>query len=66
MALIELAKVIAADPAASRRWAAEPLPLTDRLSTVITSRPNLRRLIRVCLGLDLRERARLWVRVLAT
>jgi DNA-binding CsgD family transcriptional regulator len=38
MALIELAKVIAADPAASRRWAAEPLPLTDRLSAVITSR----------------------------
>ncbi len=38
MALIELAKVIAADPGASRRWAAEPLPLTDRLSTVITSR----------------------------
>jgi DNA-binding CsgD family transcriptional regulator/tetratricopeptide (TPR) repeat protein len=38
MALIELAKVIAADPAASRRWAAQPLPLTDRLSTVITSR----------------------------
>jgi len=38
MALIELAKVIAHDPAASRRWAAEPLPLTDRLSAVITSR----------------------------
>ena len=38
MALIELAKVIADDPAASRRWAAEPLPLTDRLSAVITSR----------------------------
>jgi DNA-binding CsgD family transcriptional regulator len=38
MALIELAKVIADDPAASRRWAAEPLPLTDRLSVVITSR----------------------------
>ncbi len=38
MALIELATVIAADPAASRRWAAEPLPLTDRLSAVITSR----------------------------
>ena len=34
MALIELAKVIADDPAASRRWAAEPLPLTDRLSAV--------------------------------
>jgi DNA-binding CsgD family transcriptional regulator len=38
MALIELAKVIAADPAASRRWAAEPLPLSDRLRAVITSR----------------------------
>jgi DNA-binding CsgD family transcriptional regulator len=38
MALIELAKVIAADPGASRRWAAEPLPLTDRLSAVITAR----------------------------
>jgi len=38
MALIELAKVIAADPAVSRRWAAEPLPLTDRLSTVIAAR----------------------------
>jgi DNA-binding CsgD family transcriptional regulator/tetratricopeptide (TPR) repeat protein len=38
MALIELAKVIAADPSAGRRWAAEPLPLTDRLSAVITSR----------------------------
>jgi len=38
MALIELAKVIADDPAASRRWAAEPLPLTDRLTAVLTSR----------------------------
>ena len=38
MALIELSKVIADDPAASRRWAAEPLPLTDRLSAVLTSR----------------------------
>jgi DNA-binding CsgD family transcriptional regulator/tetratricopeptide (TPR) repeat protein len=38
MALIELATVIADDPAASRRWAAEPLPLTDRLSDVITAR----------------------------
>ena len=38
MALIELAKAIAADPAAGRRWAAEPLPLTDRLSAVIISR----------------------------
>jgi DNA-binding CsgD family transcriptional regulator len=38
MAVIELAKVIADDPAASRRWAAEPLPLTDRLSAVLRSR----------------------------
>src|SRR5580692_3996188 len=38
MALIELAKVIADDPGASRRWAAEPLPLTDRLTAVLTSR----------------------------
>src|SRR5579859_4675165 len=38
MALIELAKVIAEDPAASRRWAAEPLPPTDRLTAVLASR----------------------------
>jgi DNA-binding CsgD family transcriptional regulator len=38
MALIELAKVVADDPAASRRWAAEPLPPTERLSAIITSR----------------------------
>jgi DNA-binding CsgD family transcriptional regulator/tetratricopeptide (TPR) repeat protein len=38
MALIELAKVIADDPAASRRWAAEPLPPGDRLTAVLTSR----------------------------
>jgi DNA-binding CsgD family transcriptional regulator len=38
MALIELATVIAEDPAASRRWAAEPLPLTDRLTAVLASR----------------------------
>ena len=38
MALIELAKVIAEDPSASRRWAAEPLPLTDRLTAVLASR----------------------------
>jgi DNA-binding CsgD family transcriptional regulator len=38
MALIELATVIADDPAASRRWAAEPLPLTERLSAVISAR----------------------------
>src|SRR5580692_4662831 len=38
MALIELATVIADDPGTSRRWAAEPLPLTERLSAVITAR----------------------------
>src|SRR5580704_13309738 len=38
MALIELAKAVAGDPAVGRRWAAEPLPLTDRLSAVLTSR----------------------------
>jgi len=38
LALIELAKVVAGDPAASRRWAAEPLPPGDRLMAVITSR----------------------------
>jgi DNA-binding CsgD family transcriptional regulator len=38
MALIELAKVVAGDPAASRRWSAEPLPPTDRLRAIITSR----------------------------
>ena len=38
MALIELAKVVADDPAASRRWAAEPLPPTERLRAVISSR----------------------------
>jgi DNA-binding CsgD family transcriptional regulator len=38
MALIELATVIADDPAAIRRWTAEPLPLTDRLTAVLASR----------------------------
>ncbi|HEY0717373.1 MAG TPA: ATP-binding protein, partial [Streptosporangiaceae bacterium] len=37
MALIELAKVIAADPGVSRRWAAQPLPPGDRLMAVITT-----------------------------
>jgi DNA-binding CsgD family transcriptional regulator len=37
MALIELAKAISADPAAGRRWAAEPLPLTERLTAVIAA-----------------------------
>jgi DNA-binding CsgD family transcriptional regulator len=38
MALIELARVIAADPSAGRRWDAEPLPLTDRLAAVLAHR----------------------------
>jgi DNA-binding CsgD family transcriptional regulator len=38
MALTELAKAIAADPAASRRWADEPLPPSDRLTAIITAR----------------------------
>jgi DNA-binding CsgD family transcriptional regulator/tetratricopeptide (TPR) repeat protein len=38
MALIELSKVVADDPAASRRWADEPLPPSDRLAAVLTSR----------------------------
>jgi DNA-binding CsgD family transcriptional regulator len=38
MALIELSKVIAADPAAGRHWELEPLPLTSRLTSVIASR----------------------------
>lgn len=36
-ALIELSKVIAADPAAGRRWMAEPLPLTERLTAVMAA-----------------------------
>jgi len=35
LALIELSKVIAADPAAGRTWAAEPLPLTSQLTAVM-------------------------------
>ena len=38
LALIELAKVIAADPAAWRRWAAEPLPLSRKLAAVLAAR----------------------------
>ncbi len=37
MALIELARVIAADPAAGRRWATEPLPPTDRLAAIVAA-----------------------------
>ena len=38
LALIELAKVIAADPGLGRRWGAEPLPLSRQLSAVLTAR----------------------------
>jgi len=38
MALVEMSRVIAADPAAGRRWAAEPLPPTERLVAIITAR----------------------------
>src|SRR5690348_9353343 len=38
LALIELSKVIAADPAAGRRWAAEPLPLTGQLTAIMAAR----------------------------
>ena len=34
MALVELARIIATDPAAGRRWAAEPLRPTDRLAAI--------------------------------
>ena len=37
MALIELSRVIAADPSAGRRWAAEPLPPTERLAAIIAA-----------------------------
>jgi DNA-binding CsgD family transcriptional regulator len=37
LALIELSKVIAADPDAGRRWAAEPLPLTHQLTTIMAA-----------------------------
>ncbi len=38
LALIELSKVIAADPAAGRHWADEPLPLTGRLTAIMAAR----------------------------
>jgi len=38
LALIELAKMIAADPDAGRRWAAEPIPLTGQLTAIMTAR----------------------------
>ena len=37
MALIELSRVIAADPRAGSRWAAEPLPVTDRITAGIAA-----------------------------
>ena len=37
LALIELAKMIAADPDAGRRWAAEPLPLTGQLTAIMAA-----------------------------
>ena len=37
LALIELARVIAADPDAGRRWTAEPLPLTGRLTDLMAA-----------------------------
>jgi DNA-binding CsgD family transcriptional regulator len=37
LALIELAKVIAADAAAGRRWAVEPLPLSGKLAAVFAA-----------------------------
>ena len=38
LALIELAKMIAADPDTGRRWAAEPLPLTGQLTAIMAAR----------------------------
>ncbi|MGW1500466.1 AAA family ATPase [Streptomyces mirabilis] len=37
LALIELARVIATDPDAARRWAAEPLPLTGQLTALMAA-----------------------------
>jgi DNA-binding CsgD family transcriptional regulator len=37
MALIELSRIIAADPSAGRRWAAEPLPPTERLAAIVAA-----------------------------
>ncbi len=37
LALIELARALAADPAAGRLWAALPLPLTDRLNATFAA-----------------------------
>ena len=37
MVLIELSRILAADPAASRRWADEPLPPTERLAAAFAA-----------------------------
>ncbi len=37
LGLIELSRMIAADPGAGRRWAAEPLPVTDQLTASMTA-----------------------------
>ena len=37
LALIELSRSVAADPDAGRRWAAQPLPLTDRLAAIMAA-----------------------------
>ena len=37
LALIELSKIVAADPDAGRRWSAEPLPLTSQLTAIMTA-----------------------------
>jgi RNA polymerase sigma factor (sigma-70 family) len=37
LALIELARVIAQDPDAARRWVVTPLPVTERLSTIMAT-----------------------------
>ncbi len=38
LALIELSKMVAADPGAGRRWATELLPLTSRLTAIMAAR----------------------------
>jgi DNA-binding CsgD family transcriptional regulator len=38
LALIEMSKMIAADPDAGRRWASEPIPLTGQLSAIMAAR----------------------------
>jgi hypothetical protein len=37
LAVIELARTVAADPDAMRRWAAAPLPLTGQLTAIMTA-----------------------------